>query len=90
MPVVAEVTGPIDTDAGAFPVAEILPADTVAAVTDPVFAVADTAVAGISENVVLPVTDTLPIDLPVEPISDLVAGYPASDYSGCHANHRRP
>ncbi len=77
VPVVAEVTKPVDTAVGALPVADILPVDTVAAVTDPVVTVAETAVADIAENVAVPVTDTLPVDLPVEPITDLTAGTPA-------------
>lgn len=77
VPVVDEVTQPIDTVAGALPVADILPAGTVAAVTDPVVALADTAVADTAENVLLPVTETLPVDLPVRPISDLVPGIPS-------------
>lgn len=75
-PVVSGITEPVDTFLGELPAPDILPPDPVAIVTDPVVALADTAIADITDTVVQPVTDTLPVDLPVEPISDVLTGTP--------------
>lgn len=75
-PVVAGITGPVDTFLGEQPVSDILPPEPAAVVADPVVALADTAVADITDTVVQPVTDTLPVDLPVESISDVLTGTP--------------
>jgi hypothetical protein len=73
---VAEITGPVDTLLSELPAPAILPPAPVAVVTDPVVALAHAAAADIAGTVGQPVTDTLPVDLPVEPISDLLAGAP--------------
>lgn len=75
-PVVAGITGPVDTFLAEQPVSDILPSEPAAVVADPVVAVADTAVADITDTIVQSVTDTLPVDLPVESISDVPTGTP--------------
>lgn len=75
-PVVAGITGPVDTFLAEQPVSDILPSEPAAVVADPVVAVADTAVADITDTIFQPVTDTLPVDLPVESISDVPTGTP--------------
>ena len=90
-PVVADIVEPVDTALDGLPLGGSIPDDTLAGVTDPVASVADGALTDTAETIVQPVaegvkpvtdvvgpvTEALPVELPVEPVADVLAQVPS-------------
>ncbi|WP_081459824.1 hypothetical protein [Pseudarthrobacter phenanthrenivorans] len=78
-PIVGEVSATADSIVTAVPlVTQVVPADTVSAISVPVAGVVDAAAAEVVETVVPPVAEALPVlNRVLEPVAGLVAGAPA-------------